>query len=254
MLKRLLHKMGAWFVHLFTASGAVFGLLSIDAVYQHNYIAMFWLMSLTVVIDAIDGTFARWIKVKSQLPLFDGALLDNIVDYLNYVIVPAVFLMIGPLLPPHLRIVGAALIVLTSAYQFCQAEAKTFDHFFKGFPSYWNIVLFYLYFWQIEPTVNAFIIGVLAILIFVPIKYVYPSRLEYLSDKKWLRYGMLLATVIWGFATIGLLFIYPRTNLALVILSMSYVLLYVTVSLYKTYLPIITQKNLARVKQNKLSC
>jgi phosphatidylcholine synthase len=237
MLRGFLHKTGAWFVHLFTASGAVLGLLSIDAIYHHNYITLFWLVAIAVVIDAIDGTFARWIKVKSQLPLFDGALLDNIVDYLNYVIVPAVFLMIGPLLPSNLRLLGAAMIVLSSAYQFCQAEAKTSDHFFKGFPSYWNIVIFYLYFWQSKPTLNAIIIFILTILIFVPIKYVYPSRLEFLTDKKLLRYGMLCATVVWGLATIGLLFIYPKTNPALVFISMSYLLLYVVVSLYKTWVP-----------------
>lgn len=244
MFKKLFHKMGAWFVHLFTASGAIFGLLAIDAIYQQRYIALFWLISIAVVIDAIDGTFARWIKVKSQLPLFDGALLDNIVDYLNYVIVPAVFLMIGPLLPPHLRLLCAAVIVLASAYQFCQAEAKTQDHFFKGFPSYWNIVIFYLYFWQVPSGVNAFIIFTLAVLTFVPIKYVYPSRLEYLTDKKWLRYGMLCATVLWGLATLGLLFIYPKTNSALVFISMGYLLLYVAVSLYKTYRPLLKSKKM----------
>lgn len=234
-----LHKIGAWIVHLFTASGAVLGVYAIHAAYQQQYLPMFWLIGVAIIVDALDGTLARWIKVKSQLPLFDGALLDNIVDYLNYVIVPAIFLLTGPLLPADYRALGAVVIVLTSAYQFCQAEAKTSDHFFKGFPSYWNIVVFYLYFWQINPQINLLIILSLAVLIFVPIKYVYPSRLEFFAEKKILRLGMLIATLLWGAATFGLLFIYPKTNSIMVCISMGYLLLYTVVSLVKTYtLPI----------------
>ncbi len=230
-----LHKIGAWIVHLFTASGAVLGVYAIDAAYQQHYLTMFWLVGIAIIVDALDGTLARWIKVKSQLPLFDGALLDNIVDYLNYVIVPAIFLLTGPLLPLKFRALGAVVIVLTSAYQFCQAEAKTSDHFFKGFPSYWNIVVFYLYFWQIQPHVNLMIILFLAVLIFVPIKYVYPSRLEFFAEKKIFRLGMGLATLLWGAATFGLLFIYPKTNSIMVCISMGYLLLYTVVSVFKTY-------------------
>lgn len=236
-----LHKIGAWIVHLFTASGAVLGVYAIHAAHQQHYLTMFWLIGIAIIVDALDGTLARWIKVKSQLPLFDGALLDNIVDYLNYVIVPAIFLLTGPLLPSDYRDLGAVVVVLTSAYQFCQAEAKTSDHFFKGFPSYWNIVVFYLYFWQIKPHVNLMIILFLAILIFVPIKYVYPSRLEFFAEKKILRLGMLLATLLWGVATFGLLFIYPKTNSIMVCISMGYLLLYTVVSIFKTYtLPVKT--------------
>lgn len=235
MLKRNLHKINAWCVHLFTASGAVLGLLAINAAYQHQYLSMFWLISIAIVVDAIDGTFARWIRVKSHLPAFDGALLDNIVDYLNYVMVPAVFLLVGPLLPPNARFFAAAIILLASAYQFCQADAKTKDHFFKGFPSYWNIVIFYLYFWQMSLLFNFSVVLLLTLLIFVPIKYVYPSRLENLTQSLLLRRGMLGATVLWGMATLGLLFIYPQTNSTMVTISMSYLVLYAITSLFKTY-------------------
>lgn len=241
---RLMHVIGAWMVHLFTASGACLGILAIDAAYQQRYLMMFWCIGIAIIVDAIDGTFARWIKVTSQLPLFDGALLDNIVDYLNYVIVPAVFLMIGPLLLPTFRLPAALLVVLTSAYQFCQVEAKTSDHFFKGFPSYWNIVVFYLYFWQVPPSLNLIIIALLAILIFVPIKYVYPSRLEYFAQRRIMRLAMLVATILWGVATLGLLFIYPKTNSIMIFISMGYLLLYTGVSLFKTYISPIRSKNL----------
>lgn len=229
-------KLAAWLVHLLTASGALIGVLSLQAIYRQEYIFAFWLIGIAIVIDGIDGTFARWIKVKSVLPQIDGALLDNIVDYLNYVIVPTVFILNSNLLPNEWQWICGSLILLSSAYQFCQTDAKTSDHFFKGFPSYWNIIVFYLYFWQISPSWNVVIINILVILIFVPIKYVYPSRLDYLTENIYLRYAMLSATIIWGIATSGLLWIYPKTNVTLVILSMGYLILYVLVSLYRTFM------------------
>src|SRR6185437_17085365 len=96
-------------------------------------------------------------------------------------------------------------ITFSSAYQFTQVDAKTSDHFFKGFPSYWNIAVFYLFFWQMEKWTNASILLILALLSFVPIKYVYPSRLEYLAKSDLLRIAMLLATICWGLSTAGLL-------------------------------------------------
>jgi phosphatidylcholine synthase len=235
MLRINYRVMTAWLVHLLTASGVVVGIFAVDAIYHQQYVLAFWLIGVAIVIDAIDGTFARWIKVKSLLPQIDGVLLDNIVDYFNYVIVPALFLLTSPLLLENLRWIGASIILIASAYQFCQIDAKTSDHFFKGFPSYWNIILFYLFFWQVSPTVNFIIICILSILIFVPIKYVYPSRLENISKNKGMRTAMLFATILWGVATLGLLWIYPNTNTLLVSISMGYLILYVLVSLYRTF-------------------
>lgn len=237
MLTSKLCKLAAGVVHLFTATGAVIGLLAINAIHENNYILTFWLIGIAIIIDAIDGTFARLIKVKSQLPQIDGSLLDNIVDYLNYVIVPAFFLLTSHLLPSGWGLIASSMIVLASAYQFCQADAKTSDHFFKGFPSYWNIIVFYLFFWQTRPIINLIILFVLTILVFVPIKYLYPSRMEYLTHKSYLRFIMLAATIAWGSATMLLLWLYPKTNLILVSISMGYLVLYVLVSLYRTFVP-----------------
>ena len=135
----------AWLVHLYTALGAVVGLYSILAIDESNFRLAFFLMAVTVIIDATDGALARAARVKRVIPWFDGALLDNLVDYLNYVIVPCLFLLRAALLPPQDALWLAALPVLSSAYGFCRRDAKTADHFFLGFPSYWNIVVFYLY-------------------------------------------------------------------------------------------------------------
>lgn len=232
-------KFFAWCVHLFTASGAVFGLFSAYQIYLHHYVYAFWLMVLTIVIDAVDGCFARWIKIKEVVPKVDGALLDNIVDFFNYTLLAGLFILVIPrLVPPGWHVVCAVAIVLSSCYQFTQVDAKTDDHFFKGFPSYWNIAVFYLFFWQMNDWVNVGIIFLFAVLSFIPIKYVYPSRLDYLADSVFWQRAMLCATLLWGIATIGLLWVYPKTNAVYVVFSMGYVILYIVASLYRTWRPL----------------
>lgn len=227
-----------WLIHAFTASGACVGLLSLLAIYQHHFLLALWLMGAAIVIDAVDGMFARSIKIKQVVPEIDGALLDNIVDFVNYTIVPSFFLLVTHLLPDYWRVVCVMAITFSSAYQFTQVDAKTDDHFFKGFPSYWNIAVFYLFFWQMHSTTNMIILLALAILSFVPIKYVYPSRLDYLSENKFLRASMVLITVLWGVATAGLLWLYPQSNSFLVAISIGYLLLYIGISLYRTWVPL----------------
>jgi phosphatidylcholine synthase len=228
-----------WLIHAFTASGAFVGLLALDAIYEQEFVSAFSLMGVCILIDAVDGMLARRVNIKLAAPQINGALLDNIVDFFTYTMVPAFFLLVTNTVPAHWRLVCVMAITLSSAYQFTQVDAKTSDHFFKGFPSYWNIVVFYLYFWQMSDWLNLTILMTLAALSFVPIKYVYPSRLDYLTHNPMLRFAMLVATVVWGFATAGLLRIYPETNLPLVIISMGYLFLYVGISLYRTFVPLV---------------
>lgn len=227
-----------WMIHMFTASGACFGLLALYAIHQQHLLEALWLMCAAIVIDSVDGMFARMVNIKQAVPEIDGALLDNIVDFFNYTVVPAFFLLATDLLPPDWRVLSVMTIIFSSAYQFTQVDAKTSDHFFKGFPSYWNIAVFYLFFWQLNAWANMTILLALAVLSFVPIKYVYPSRLDYLSDSKWLRVGMALITVLWGLATSGLLWLYPATNHFLVAISVGYLLMYFGISLYRTWAPL----------------
>jgi phosphatidylcholine synthase len=172
------------------------------------------------------------------VPKVDGALLDNIVDFFNYTIVPSFFILVTNLIPEGWEYFCIFVIILSSSYQFTQVDAKTSDHFFKGFPSYWNIAIFYLFFWQMHPWTNLIILSVLAVLSFVPIKYVYPSRLEYLSETNLPRFLMLLATIAFGIATGFLLVLYPVSNPFLVSISMGYMILYVGISLYRTWVPV----------------
>lgn len=237
-------RLAGWSVHAFTASGAFVGLLALFSIYNDEILNAFWFMGAAVVIDAVDGMFARMINIKKAVPQINGELLDNIVDFFNYTIVPAFFLLVTPLVPDYWRLLCVVAITFSSAYQFTQIDAKTSDHFFKGFPSYWNIVVFYLFFWQMKEWMNFAVLMLLAILSFVPIKYIYPSRLDYLTHSKVLRGLVLLSTLIFGLATWCLMSGYPESNPFLNVISMSYMILYVVFSLYRTWVPLQRAENL----------
>lgn len=237
------HYLVAWAVHAFTASAACLGLLTLVKIYQHDYKFALWLMALTVIIDAVDGTLARLVSVKAVLPNIDGALLDNIVDYVNYVITPCFFLFVKPdMLPPGLALVIITAIIITSSYQFCQADAKTPDHFFKGFPCYWNIAVFYMFIFETSMTTNAVILTIFCILIFVPIKYVYPSRLDYLTESKFLKQLMHAFSLLYGICSAIVLWTYPYINPICLTISLGYIILYLGLSFYRTYSPLLLSK------------
>ncbi|EHL30131.1 phosphatidylcholine synthase [Legionella drancourtii] len=238
-----LQYVAAWSVHLFTASAACIGVFTLEKIYQHEYIFALWLMAITVFIDAVDGSLARLVNIKQVLPKIDGALLDNLVDYVNYVITPCFFLLVKPdMLPQELSILIVAAVTITSSYQFCQSDAKTPDHFFKGFPCYWNITIFYMILFNTSATANAVILTILSVLIFVPVKYVYPSRLDYLTDSKTLKTLMHCCSMIYGVSSMCLLVNYPNTNTIWLSLSMAYVGMYLYLSFYRTYYPMIKAK------------
>ncbi len=232
--------LSAWAVHIFTTTAACMGVMTLIQIYQHQYVQALYYMLCAVVVDALDGTLARRAHVKSVLPKVDGALLDNMVDYLNYVITPCFFLYVKPGMLPEMVMLGIIMaIVITSAYQFCQVDAKTPDHFFKGFPCYWNIVLFYMFIFETSAMTNAIILSCLCVLIFVPIKYVYPSRLDYLFESTQLKLCMHLFSSIYGLSTLYILWIYPVSHPMALLLSLSYVILYLTLSIYRTWTPMI---------------
>ena len=238
-----LQYVAAWSVHLFTASAACIGIFTLQKIYQHEYIFALWLMAATVFIDAVDGSLARLVHIKTVLPKIDGALLDNIVDYLNYVVTPCFFLLVKPdMLPEHFSVLIITAISITSAYQFCQDEAKTPDHFFKGFPCYWNFSIFYMFLFETTASTNALILTIFCILIFVPVKYVYPSRIDYLTESRILKILMHCCSIIYGVSSICLLINYPNTNTIWLSLSMAYLTMYLSLSFYRTYYPMIKAK------------
>lgn len=216
----------AWLVHLYTAFGVVIGFLTILAIDQAAYRDALFLMALAVVIDATDGTLARAAHVKEIIPWFDGEMLDAIVDYFNYAVVPCFFMLRANLLPGQDALWLAALPLLASAYGFCQRDAKTADNFFLGFPSYWNIVAFYLYVLKSPAWLNAFALIALSILIFVPIKYIYPSR----SPRFRVQSNVLGA--LWGAAILYAIYRLPEPPRAILFASLFYPAYYTALSLW----------------------
>lgn len=223
MLKRL----AAWAVHAYTGLGAPLGLIALVAVTGGRYAVAFWCMVVATFIDSTDGVLARRFRVKEVLPQFDGARLDDIVDYLNYVVVPLVLAYHAGLVPQNrwgLLIAGVPL--LASGYGFCQTAAKTKDHFFLGFPSYWNIVVLYLYVLDWPLWVNvAWLIG-LSILVFVPIRYLYPSR-NRIAQKTTYALG-----VMWALLVFVLVAQLPSPSRDLALVSLFFPAYYVAVSFW----------------------
>jgi phosphatidylcholine synthase len=232
-------EIAAWLVHAFTASTAIVGVYTLKAIVDQKYILAFLLMGIAVIVDALDGTLARLVHTHVATPKIDGALLDNLVDFINYLITPTFLLLMHPsLLPPTYRHIIISLILLASAYQFTQRDAKTSDHFFKGFPSYWNFAVFYLFILETSPITNSFILLILATLVFVPIKYVYPSRLDYLTRTTWLRKMMLSISILFGILNVVILWIYPKLPMFLSLSIIAYLCLYFGLSLYRTFVPL----------------
>ena len=215
----------AYGVHLFTATGAVWGFLGLLAIFEHNWRMMIIYMIVAMLVDGFDGMLARWADVKKYANGIDGALLDNILDYLNYVVVPALFLIEADVLPESLRLLAACSILLTSAYQFTQSDAKTDDHHFKGFPSYWNVVALYMLLMNLPQWVNFGFLMLFNVMVFVPIKYIYPSRNSYLRQ---LTLGL---TYLYGAIGIWGLLLYPNQPGWIVWVSFIYVAYYLVLSL-----------------------
>ena len=168
----------AWLAHLYTALGLVCVAGIVVLIVRGDDASFRWafgLMMIATAIDATDGWFARAAKVHDVLPQFDGAALDNLIDFHTYTSLPLFLLWRAGLFPGAL---GWLLLLplLASAYGFSQVNAKTDDGFFLGFPSYWNIVAVYLYVLQATPAVAGTIVTVFAVLTFIPTHYIYASK------------------------------------------------------------------------------
>ncbi|WP_244931868.1 CDP-alcohol phosphatidyltransferase family protein [Nocardioides sp. W7] len=226
----MLNKLAAWSVHAYTAVGSVLALLMVHFSYEGEIETVLWLFLVAMVVDGTDGFLARHFRVKEVVPQIDGALLDNIVDYLTYAFAPMVLLWANGYLPdgPAGGVV-ACIPLVASCYQFCRSDAKTEDHFFLGFPSYWNVVAFYVIVFGFGTAPTVVLLMVFAVLVFVPVKYVYPSR----TADLW--YLNMTAATLWLVAFGVITAHLPDAPDWLTVLSLAYVAYYVVVSLWLTF-------------------
>eukprot|EP00172_Hildenbrandia_rubra_P001431 Plantae.Rhodophyta-Hildenbrandia_rubra.ctg19781.p1 GENE.Plantae.Rhodophyta-Hildenbrandia_rubra.ctg19781~~Plantae.Rhodophyta-Hildenbrandia_rubra.ctg19781.p1 ORF type:complete len:285 (-),score=35.75 Plantae.Rhodophyta-Hildenbrandia_rubra.ctg19781:969-1823(-) len=217
----------AWLVHLYTGLGLPLNLFSVHALYYRRDFLRFCVFNfIAVFVDATDGTFARRVDVKKVTPNFDGAGLDNIVDYLTFAFLPALAIVAFQLVPSQsLQLALAVCSILASGYQFCQTVAKT-EESFVGFPSYWNIVLFYMYLLRPRVSIVVAVYVSCSILSFVPMHFVYPSK-----TKKYQTLTLSLA-VIWGLMMLAPV-LAPKWEHSetLLKLSLFYVVYYIVISL-----------------------
>ena len=222
-------RVAGWALHVYTASGSVLALVAVLAAVDGNDLAALWVLLAALVIDGTDGMLARRLKVAETIPGFDGARLDDIVDYLTYVFAPVVLLLTSHRLPggPWGAVV-AALPLLASCIQFCRRDAKTEDHYFLGFPSYWNVVAFYAVVLDLPPAAVSAILVICAVLVFVPIKYIYPSRT---NSFRRLNLGLAgLWLVLYAVILAGM----PHPNRVALALSLAYMAYYFLASVLIT--------------------
>ena len=191
-------KIAAWAVHGFTASGAVLGFLAIISILNSDLVGAFLWLGLALLIDGIDGSLARKIGVLDKTPNIDGSTLDNVIDYLNYVIIPALMIYWFQMVPNGWEIILPAGMFAVSLYTFANMNMKTNDYYFSGFPAVWNIVVLYFYILNTHPIINVIIILLLFIFTFIPIKFVHPLRV------KKIRNLTIFCTVLWSATTLKL--------------------------------------------------
>jgi phosphatidylcholine synthase len=175
----------------------VIGLLALVAAAEHRVRDMFALMVITCFIDATDGTLARRFDVLRTTPRFDGRKLDDVVDYLTFVFVP-MFFAYQEMVPAGWGWV-CAVVLLASLYAFCRRDEPGAKASFTGFPSYWNVLVLYLYLLRVPPHAVALVLLLFTGLVFTPVVYVSPFRPPILGTLN------TVLVVIWLFC-IGLIF------------------------------------------------
>ena len=215
-------KIAAWLVHLYTAMGAVVGMFALFLAAQNQIRQAFILLLVTVIIDGTDGLMARRIGVREVLPEFDGAMMDNVIDVLTYIWIP-VFIIGSIDVLPHL--LWIAVPVIAGMYAYGQADMKTDDNFFLGFPSYWNIVALYMFWLHPQPLWAVLMLLIPAVLTFIPTRYLYPSRNKTLARPTW-----ALGTIWLGLCFYLLLQDQPSP--ALIWLSLLFPVYYTVASFY----------------------
>jgi phosphatidylcholine synthase len=172
----------AFSVHLFTASGSFLAFLSLVAASEERWTAMFLWLGLALLVDGIDGPIARKLQVKEVLPTWSGELLDNIIDYVTYVLIPAFALYQRGFMGEGLSFLSAAIIVVSSAIYYADTGMKTKENFFKGFPVVWNMVVFTLFVIEPGEYVSFAVVVLSAIFTFIPMSFLHPVRVVRLRN------------------------------------------------------------------------
>lgn len=184
-------RLPAYAVHVLTASGVVFGFLSLLAVIEGDRLWAFTWLGISFLVDGIDGPLARWLKVKDRTPEIDGGSMDYVIDFFTYVIIPAFMIWQWDLVPAGWELISSVLVLLAGCYSYAQTTFKTSDNYFVGFPAVWSLLVWYLVILGAGPMAMLFIVLICVVLTFVPWAYVHPFRVTLL--RPWL----VAASFVW---------------------------------------------------------
>ncbi len=196
----------AWSVHAFTTFGIVAGFLALVAVLKNDAFTAFIWLGVALFVDGVDGSLARKARVAEYTPNFDGASLDLVIDYFTYVAVPALMIYWFNMVPLDFIFSGstwslicAVIIMAVSCYTFANVGMKSSDYYFVGFPALWNVVVLYFYLFGSGAIVNLISVLSLAVLTFIPVKFVHPLRVTL-----W-RKITIPVTILWAAMTLSLI-------------------------------------------------
>jgi len=189
----------AFAVHVLTACGAALALLALLFATGGHWEAMFLCLGLALIVDGADGPLAREFKVAEVLPRWSGETLDLVVDFTTYVFVPAFAIVASGLMPDVLAIPSGVIVVITGAIYFADRRMKTDDNHFRGFPAVWNLAAFYLYVLQPPEWIGFAGVVALAVLTFLPVKFLHPLRVARL---RWLNVALLAAWAVLAFIAV----------------------------------------------------
>lgn len=219
---RVLLKIAAYGVHVFTALGAVLGLWAIILTFQGYFQYAIWVLFVAVIVDSVDGVLARSVDIHQNAPKIDGALMDNIIDFVTWTIAPLVWIYATMGIPLWVLM----LCALASIFGFSNVEAKSSDDFFTGFPSFWNVVVFYIYLLSLSTGVASVIMLGFAIATIIPVRFIYPSKTE--SFQK----ITIALGILYLFQFIALLILFEESPMLLVYSSFIFPTYYFGTSFY----------------------
>jgi phosphatidylcholine synthase len=196
-------------IHALTVTGILAGMAALVAVLDKAPTsAVVWLI-VALIIDGIDGPIARKWLSDSEVPRFDGYILDLVIDYVTCVIVPAAFMwQFGVVSHGNLGKIAIASVIGSSALWFSQNEIESSEHYFRGFPASWNMVIPTLWLLDAGPSVNISITLLLSVLTLSNIEFAHTIKVERL------RKVNVISMTVWVIALLVMSFQSSEVNLA----------------------------------------
>ena len=221
-------------IHLFTGFGIIAGFFSLISVINNDQINAFLWLGLAFLIDSVDGTLARKFDVKKNLPNIDGKMLDSIIDFFNYVIIPSIMIYWFNYVPDQFIILIPVILIFISIYSYVNLNILTNDNYYNGFPAIWNVIVLYFYIFETSQNFNLLFLILLILLKFSPLKCIHPLRV------KKLKYLSIFFTIVWFMMSVLLIItkdldINPVYEIFLMFLWVVSNIYFISVSIFKTF-------------------